>query len=122
MCRAATAVAQRHGGGLRDPPRTVIQAFRIEEEPLRARNVRLEVSAKAGRTTPALAWDRRPVPSSAPPQPRRGIEMSKRQAKGFAPQRSDFEKPEAPARVSRNYPRRRFGLSDFAETRTKFSL
>jgi hypothetical protein len=27
--------AQRHGGGLRDAPRTVIQAFRIEEEPLR---------------------------------------------------------------------------------------
>ncbi|MCI0627816.1 MAG: hypothetical protein L0387_40225 [Acidobacteria bacterium] len=33
--RAAAAVAQRHGGGLTDAPRPVIQAFRIEEESLR---------------------------------------------------------------------------------------
>ncbi len=33
--RAATAVTQWHGRGLRDAPRTVIQALRIAEEPLR---------------------------------------------------------------------------------------
>ena len=72
MCRAATAVAQRHGGGLTDAPRTVIQAFRAEEGALPPREVRLEVSARASRTTPALARDRRPAPAPAPPQPRRG--------------------------------------------------
>lgn len=61
-------------GGLRDALRTVIQAFRIEEEPW-WQSVRLAVSAGAGRTTPALAWDHRPVPSPAPPHPRRGIKM-----------------------------------------------
>ena len=41
MCRAATAVAQQHGGGLRNRSRTVIEAFRIEEGTLAAQSIRL---------------------------------------------------------------------------------
>ena len=40
------------------------------------RSARLDVSATPGRTTPAMAWDRRPAPSPAPPQPRRGTKTS----------------------------------------------
>ena len=39
--RAATAVAQRHGCGLRNRTRTVIEEFRIEEGVLAAQSIRL---------------------------------------------------------------------------------
>ena len=62
----ATTIAQRHGGGLSDALQTVIHAFRIEESLCGTKHS--EVSARTDRTTPALAWDRRPVPLPAPPQ------------------------------------------------------
>ena len=57
--RAATVVAQRRGGGLNDVPKTLFEViYRVRA--FAKQNVWLEVSATAGRTTPAQAWDRRP--------------------------------------------------------------
>ncbi|MCI0625451.1 MAG: hypothetical protein L0387_28030, partial [Acidobacteria bacterium] len=66
MCRAATAVAQRHRGGLRDAPRTVIQAFRIDEEPLLHET--FDWRFPQGPVAPPRRWlrDRRPCASARP--------------------------------------------------------
>ena len=77
MCRTATAVALRHGGGLKDVPATTIHALCSEFENS-GQQTRLELSSTDDRTTPVLA---EPVP--APPQPRRGAKTSNLYDSGF---------------------------------------
>ncbi len=82
--RAATAVALRHGGGLRDAPRLVIQAFRIEEEPLRHET--FDWRFPHGPVAPRRRWlrDRRPCAIARPSSAEEGNQNVQSPSDSFA--------------------------------------